>query len=888
MSNIDLAESQLQALPVYTQAEVFDAATKYFRGDALAASSWTGKYALKHKRNEGAEAWDFAEKTPDDMHWRLANELARADAAYANNYMADVYYQAFKNFNYLVPQGSPMYGIGNPFVNVSISNCVVVEQPADNISSIFETGKDLANLFKRRCGVGVDISSLRPDGASVNNSAGTSTGAWSFADFYSFVCRMIGQNGRRGALMLSMDVRHPDIARFIVMKRDTTKVTGANVSVMLTDKFMQAVDAQLGWVTCWPIDTDTEAVFAHGGKWQEVPAGADGPLAYKRWLADDGKAKEVIRTFDAAELWYLINESAVTCAEPGLLFWDNYGRNLPANFYPEFKSVCVNPCAEISLSPYDSCRLTSLNLKNFVVNAFTPDAYFDYVKFDEQVRLGMRVMDNIVDLEIEYLSKIIDSCKEAEEKTLWGKLRRAADRGRRTGLGTHGLADALACLNLRYDSDAALIEVDRIFEMLQNSSYDESVNLAIERGPFPAFDWEIEKECAFIQRLPQWLQDKIEKHGRRNISLLTMAPTGTVSIVSQTSSGVEPVFSNYYMRRKKVNPSDQNVRVDFVDGSGDSWEHFEVVHHNVTDFLATNELARQEWENIRLTQNPDKWAELLTAILPPAFITSAEIDPMRRVEIQGVIQKHIDHGISSTINMPKGTTVETGQELYMAAWKHGLKGVTIYVDGSRSGVLVNVEEKADSNLIRETHSPKRPDELECDIHHVNVQSSGKPQKWTVFVGLLAGKPYEVFAGKSEQVNIKRGISKGMIVKSKSAKANAKGRLSRYDLVVCDEDGSECQRIEDVVSTFDDAEYAWGNRMISLSLRHGVPVHFVAEQLGRDKDSEFFAFDRVMARVLKKYVADGVSAGEKCECGEKYIFESGCFICKSCGASPKCG
>lgn len=869
--------------PQFSMQEVESASLDYFNGDHLASTVFASKYALRDNNiaslEQGDEPKQFVEDTPDAMHDRLANEFAIKDAKYNNALPYETFREALNRFKYIVPQGSPMYGIGNPYVKVSISNCVVVDYPKDNISGIMETGKDLANLFKRRCGVGVALDSLRPLNAIVSNSAGTSTGAWSFANYYSEVCRMIGQNGRRGALMLTMNVLHPDIPQFIVMKRDTSRVTGANVSVMLTDEFMKAVENDEDWVCRWPLQTDVESVLEKGGNWQEYDAEPhlNQPIAYKKWVPTKRNKDVVLVSYKASELWHLINESAVMCAEPGLLFWDNYGNNLPANSYDEFRLVCVNPCAEIGLSPYDSCRLTSLSLKGFVLNPYTKEACFDYETFNAMTRLGMRIMDNIVDLEIDYLTRIIDSCDEPEEKVLWGKLRNAAERGRRTGLGMHGLADALACLNLRYDSDEALAEVEKISEAFCVAAYDASVDLAIERGAFPAFNWETEKDCLFIKRLPQWLQDKMAKHGRRNISLLTIAPTGSVSIVSQTSSGLEPVFSNFYTRRRKINPSDVGTRVDFTDQSGDKWQEYPVFHYNVQQYLiATNKM--EEWKKIEETVPAKNWGEELNKILPDWFVTAPEIDARRRVEIQGCIQKWIDHGISSTINMPKGTTVEQGQELYMLAWKHGLKGVTIYVDGSRSGVLVNISDTKDvSTDIIEAKCPKRPAELPCDIHHVKVNGID----WIAVVGLLNGVPYEIFGGAKEQIDIPRKIKNGRISKRKCEKTNAKGRTACYDLIIGE--GEDEWKIKDIAVSFENGNYAAQTRMISLSLRHGVPVQFVAEQLSRDLESDFHSFSRVMARVLKQYVVDGATGSEKCpNCGDKMRFENGCVICPNCG------
>ena len=868
--------------PQYTINDVKEQSMAYFGQDELAAKVFADKYALRNNRILPSSDTDlpkqFVEATPDAMHDRLAYQFALKEMQYDNPSSFRAFREALDKFQYIVPQGSPMYGIGNPFVKVSISNCVVVDFPQDNMSGIMESGKDLANLFKRRCGVGMSLDSLRPDGAPVSNSAGTSTGAWSFANYFSEVCRMIGQNGRRGALMLTMNVLHPDIPQFVVMKRDKTRVTGANVSVMLTDSFMNAVENDDDWICRWPLNTNVEEIVAKGGHWESYEAAPEKnrPIALRRFVPTH-KTKSTLVSYRARDLWHLINESAVLSAEPGLLFWDNYGRNLPANSYKEFELICVNPCAEIGLSAYDSCRLTSLNLKGYVRNPHTSDAYFDYDKFVEMTRLGMRVMDDVVDIEIEYLGNIIDSCDEPEEKELWNKLRNAAIRGRRTGLGMHGLADALACLGLRYDSDEAIAEVDKIAETFCVNAYDASVDLAMERGAFEAFDWETEKDCEFIKRLPQWLQDKMAKYGRRNISLLTIAPTGSVSIVSQTSSGLEPVFSNFYTRRRKINPSDVGVRVDFVDQNGDKWQEYSVFHHNVQDYLHVSGKIEQ-WREIEETVAPKNWADELRALLPDCFVTAPEIDAKRRVEIQGHIQKWIDHGISSTINMPAGTTVEQGQELYMLAWKHGLKGVTIYVDGSRSGVLVNTPTAKDaSKHIVEAHCPKRPAQLECDIHHVKVNGID----WIALVGLLDGVPYEIFGGAKEQVDLPKKIKSGIISKRKCDRANSKGRTACYDLIIGSDDDE--WKIKDIADTFDNGNYAAQTRMISLSLRHGVPIQFIAEQLSRDIESEFHSFSKVMARVLKQYIENGATGGEKCTtCGEKMRFENGCTICPNCG------
>lgn len=803
---------------MYSRTEVYEATKDYFNGDELAANVFVTKYALRDK--EG----NFLEKTPDDMHERIASEFSRIEEGFGGDrkLSKDEIYDLIKNFDFVVPQGSPMAGIGNNQVNVSLSNCVVVDSPQDNVSSIIDSGKNLANLFKRRCGVGIDLSTLRPDGTPVNNSAGTTTGAWSFADFYSYVCRMIGQNGRRGALMISMDVRHPDIEQFVTMKHDLTKVTGANVSVKISDSFMQAVENNEKFTLQFPVESD-EPQFT----------------------------KEI----DAVELWAAIVESATKTAEPGLLMWDNITSTLPAQEYKSegFQTLTTNPCGEIPLSAYDSCRLISINLKSFVKNAFTTKAKFDFEHFAQVAGKAMRLSDDLVELEIEKLQNIIEVADTPDEKELWSRLLDACRLGRRTGLGTHGLADAIACLNLRYDSDEATKVIDKIYGTLKVSAYTESAHLAEERGAFPVFVWEKEKNNKFIKSLPEEVQLLMAHTGRRNISILTNAPTGSVSIMSQTSSGLEPVFRNFYVRRRKISHNNETEQIDFVDELGDRWSEYKVFHHNV-----------KQWQE---KNNSDE--------IPDFFVESDQIDYVRRIEIQSVIQKHIDHSISSTINLPKDTEPATVAELYMRGWKMGLKGVTVYVDGSRSGVLVTEDEQQSSFV--HSSAPKRPEILECDIHHTSV----KGEKFTVFVGMLDGQPYEVLGGLSTYVEIPKKYDKGQI-----KKYSYKTKASRYDLHF-GEDGI----VKDIGEVFDNPNYSVHTRMLSLSLRHGAKPCYLVEQLGKgDKDSDFTSFSKVIARVLKKYIADGekVNSDKVCDaCGhEGLIYVDGCVSCQVCGNS-KC-
>jgi len=808
---------------MYSQEQVKEATLEYFNGDELATNVFMTKYCLRDKKG------NFMEKTPDDMHQRIAKEFARMEDKFitrkSNHLTENKIYSYLKDFKYIVPQGSPMMGIGNDYVNVSLSNCVVVDNPQDSVSSIMDAGKDLANLFKRRCGVGLDISDLRPEGAPVNNSARTTTGAWSFADFYSYVCRMIGQNGRRGALMISMDIRHPDIAEFVKMKHDLAKVTGANVSVKISDSFMEAVESNSKITLQFPVDVEDP---------------------------------EYVYEVDAAALWDTIIESATTTAEPGLLMWDNITKNLPAHCYPEFKTKTTNPCGEIPLSAYDSCRLISLNLKSLVKNSFEKNAEFDFNKLQEVAAVGMRLSDDLVELELEKLSNIRHIADTDDEKKLWEKLYGAALNGRRTGLGTHGLADALACLNLAYDSDEALGIIEKIYRTLRNAAYEESIYLAQERGAFPAFDWNLEENNEFIQRLPTKLKDLLAEHGRRNISILTNAPTGSVSIMSQTSSGLEPVFRNSYIRRRKLSHDEHQLEADHVDDLGDRWVEYEVFHHNA-----------QAWLDWQPFDDPGP--------LPAFFVESDTIDWEQRIAVQAAIQQSIDHSISSTINLPKGTDPELVGRLYMEGWKQGRKGITVYVDGSRSGVLIT--EKEDESIFPQRSAPKRPLELECNLHHTTI----KGEKWVIMVGIMDAKPYEVMGGLSNLIEIPRDKAKGVLIKNPRKSMN-----SIYDLRVGT--NGDTIIIKDLVKVFDNANHSAFTRMISLGLRHGASIQYVVEQLQKDRDSDMFSFAKCVARVLKNYIPDGQEATEKTcsECNEpNLIYVEGCVTCTACGYA-KCG
>jgi len=622
--------------------------------------------------------------------------------------------------------------------------------------------------------------------------------------------------------MITMDIRHPDIEKFITMKHDLAKVTGANVSVKITNDFMNAVEKDNSFALRYPVDSD-------------------------------GTSYKIAKKVEARNIWNMIVESATKTAEPGILMWDNIINYLPAESYKEegFKTVCTNPCSEIPLSAYDSCRLISINLKNFVKEKFTKNAYFDFEYFKVVVRASMRLSDDLVELEIEKLENIIEVADAPDEKQLWNKLLSACKKGRRTGLGTHGLADALACLNLAYDSNKALKVIDSIYDTLKSCAYEESCALARERGAFEVFDWEKEKDNLFIKSLAPALQEMIAEYGRRNISILTNAPTGSVSIMSQTSSGLEPVFRNFYIRRRKLSHNEQDTKADFIDDLGDRWLEYRIYHHNVKE-----------------------WIKMFNEDPPNFFVTSDQIDWQKRIDIQSVIQKHIDHAISSTINLPKDTPPNVVGDLYLKGWKKGLKGITVYVDGSRSGVLVT-ESEANKGAFPQNGAPKRPNELLCDIHHTTI----KGEKWTILVGLYDDKPYEVLGGLANLIEIPKKYTEGRLTKY-----HFKTKDNRYDLHF-GENGDEII-IKDIVKVFDNPNNLAFTRMISLGLRHGAKPSFLVEQLQKDKDHDMFSFARCIARILKNYIKNGekVSSDKNCpECElDGLTYQDGCATCTNCG------
>lgn len=797
----------------YTREQVQEKTKKYFKGNDLATNVFF-KYCLK-------DGEDYLELTPHDMHTRLAKEFHRIEQKYPNPLDYHTILGSLTHFRRICAQGSPSYGIGNP-KPVSLSNCFVINSPEDSISSIMDAAKNMSNLAKRRGGIGLDISELRPDGASVNNAAQTSSGAWSFAGLFSSVGRKIGQDGRRMALMITIDCKHPDVEKFITMKSDHGLVTGANVSVRIRDDFMEAAINDEEYTLQFPVDA-------------EEP--------------------EYTRTVKARDVWDLICEYATYHAEPGILLWDNIIKSLPSDYYPGKKTLSTNPCGEIPMDN-DGCRLMTQNLKWYVKNPYSNKAYFDWEEFENDVKIIARLSDDLVELEIEKLDQIISSCDEEDEKVLYKALRDSTIAGRRTGSGTHGLADCLIRLQLPYDSDEALEMISKIYEKRKLISYRESVNLAKERGPFPIFDWEFEKECTFFDSFPEELLDEMEEHGRRNIALLTNAPVGSISILSQVDgSGIEPVFRFEFTRRRKLDHS-EDVDPDFVDETGDRWIEFKVYSNLV-----------KEWQEIT-GGDPDN--------LPEYFVTSDQIDWEKRVEVQAAISAHVDHSISSTINLPKGIEPDTVATIYEKAWRSGCKGVTVYVDGSRDGVLITDEEE--EPLITYHDAPKRPETIDCDIHQVKV----KGEDWTILVGMLDGRPYEVLGGKSSLIEIPEEYTTGTITKKRN-----KTVPNRYHLQV------NGFKIKDVVSTFDNPDNAVVTRMVSMSLRHGVKPSFLVEQLSKDPDASFASFSKVLARVLKKYIEDGtkVASGKEgmCPDGEPHelVYQEGCAMCSRCGFA-KCG
>jgi ribonucleoside-diphosphate reductase alpha chain len=812
--------------------QVITDSQKFFNGDDLAASVFATKYALCDK------AGNYYETSPDDMHRRLSKEFYRIESNYPNPMSENEIYELLKGFKYIVPQGSPMSGIGNTHQIQSISNCFVIESPHDSYGGICKTDQELVQIAKRRGGVGFDISSIRPKGLSTGNCARTTDGIELFMDRFSNSCREVAQGGRRGALMLTISVHHPQIRDFIKIKRDLTRVTGANISVKLSDEFLNAVDKDKKFQLRFPVDDDE-------------------PI-----ISEDISAKE---------LWDEIIESAHACAEPGLLFWDTAKKLTPSDIYTSegFGSTSTNPCGEIILSPGDSCRLMVINLVSFVKNPFKSTSEFDYEKFNEVVEKAQRLMDDLVDLEIEQVKKILEKIESDPEpdyvkkieKDMWLNIEKQAKSGRRTGLGVTAVGDALAALGVVYGSDKSIELVESFYKHLAVGSYRSSCKLAKERGAFPVHDYNKELGHEFLERI--WdaspdIREMSKATGRRNIAITTTAPAGSVSVLTQTTSGIEPAYLVAYTRRKKLTENDIDGRIDFIDDSGDKWQEYDVYHHGF-----------KKWMDVTGLSDPKK--------SPYYNATSSDIDWVAKVKMQAAAQKWVCHAISNTTNVPADTDVGTIKQIYMAGWKSGCKGVTVYRDGSRSGVLVSASKEASFT----THeAPERPEELTCHIHHATI----KGQDWTVMVGLLGGRPYEVMGGLQKYIEIPKKYKKGIIIKQAYKTKN-----SRYDLQIGK--NGDGFLIKDIVSVFDNPNHAGYTRTISLALRHGAPIQYVVEQLLKDREMDMFSFSKVIARVLKTYIEDGTVPGkatcENCSAEDSLRYQEGCVSCAACGYA-KCG
>lgn len=841
----------------YTYDECFEASKKYFNGDELAASVWINKYALKDSYG------NIFELTPDDMHRRMAREIARIEAKYPNPLSEEEVFEVLRSFKYIVPQGGPMTGIGNKYQIASLSNCFVIgnDGSSDSYGGIMKIDEEQVQLMKRRGGVGHDLSHIRPAGSPVKNSALTSTGVVPFMERYSNSTREVAQDGRRGALMLSISIKHPDAEKFIDAKMDGTKVTGANVSVRIDDDFMKAIATGEPYVQQFPVDSANPTV---------------------------------IKEIDAKKLWTKIVHNAWQSAEPGILFWDTIINESVPDCYADlgFKTVSTNPCGEIPLCPYDSCRLLAINLYSYVIDPFSNDAKFDFPLFKRHARLAQRIMDDIVDLEIEKIDEIIKKIELDPETTevkrveynLWQNIRKKCLEGRRTGVGITAEGDMLAALGIRYGSDDSIFFSTKVHKNLAIEAYRSSVEMAKDRGTFLVFDPTREKNNPFIERIskadPELYKDMLQ-YGRRNIALLTIAPTGTTSLMTQTTSGLEPVFMPAYKRRKKVNPNDQKARVDFVDEVGDSWEEYHVFHHHFATWL---ELNGYDLEQVKAMS--DEELKEVIAKSPYDKATANDVDWVQKVKLQGSVQQWVDHSISVTVNVPNEVTEELVGQIYQTGWESGCKGITVYRDGSRSGVLISDSDSKKTqegkvSEFQETRAPKRPEELEAEV----VRFMNDSEKWIAVVGILNGRPYEIFTGKAEDsFNIPNYVEKGWVIKRK----NENG--SRYDFKYVDKDGYEM--ILGGLSRAFDSEYWNYAKLISGVLRHGMPLQFAVDMVSdlHLNDVSLNTWKNGVVRALKKFIPDGTTPVDNVctECGDAaLIYEEGCLNCKSCGHS-KCG
>ena len=844
----------------YSYEEAFQATLAYFDGDELAARVWVNKYAMKDSFG------NIYEKSPADMHHRLAAEMARIERKYPNAVPEEEIFSLLDHFRFIIPAGSPMTGIGNNHQVASLSNCFVIgiDGDADSYGAIMKEDEEQVQLMKRRGGVGHDLSRIRPKGSPVNNSALTSTGLVPFMERFSNSTREVAQDGRRGALMLSVSIKHPDAEAFIDAKMTEGKVTGANVSVRIDDDFMRCATEGRPYRQQYPVDAPKDECLT---------------------------SKEI----DAQKLWKKIVHNAWKSAEPGVLFWDTITRESIPDCYADlgFKTVSTNPCGEIPLCPYDSCRLLAVNLYGYVDDPFTPQASFNFQRFRQHVRLAQRFMDDIIDLEeekIDLILKKIDSDPQSEEvkhteRRLWEKIKRKTGQGRRTGLGITAEGDMLAALGLRYGTQEATDFAVKVQKTLALTAYAASVEMAKERGAFEIYDAQREAANPFVLRIKEAdeaLYADMVKYGRRNIACLTIAPTGTTSLMTQTTSGIEPVFMPVYKRRRKVNPNDPEVRIDFVDESGDAFEEYIVYHHHFLTWMRANGIDTER----RYTQEE---IDELVARSPYYLATANDVDWLMKVKMQGEIQKWVDHSISVTVNLPNAVDEALVDRLYVEAWKSGCKGCTIYRDGSRAGVMVSVKKKKeDKGAKLQTLSPvveRRPEVLECDV----VRFQNNKEKWVAFVGLLDGRPYEIFTGlqdDEEGIVLPKTVTKGRIVKH----VNAEDGTKRYDFQFENKRGYKTT-VEGLSEKFN-KEYWNYAKLISGVLRYRMPLENVIKLVDSlQLESENINTWKVgVARALKKYITDGTEAkGLKCpNCGhEALVYQEGCLICKHCGSS-RCG
>ncbi|MFO7938162.1 MAG: adenosylcobalamin-dependent ribonucleoside-diphosphate reductase [Bacteroidales bacterium] len=836
----------------YSFEEVLAESKRYFKGDELAARVWANKYALKDSYG------NIYERTPDEMHRRIAAELFRVEQKYDNPVSEETLYELLRDFKYIVPQGGPMAGIGNQHQVASLSNCFVIghNNPADSYGGIMKIDQEQVQLMKRRGGVGHDLSHIRPSGSPVLNSALTSTGVVPFMERYSNSTREVAQDGRRGALMLSIGIKHPDSEKFIDAKMESGKVTGANVSVRIDDEFMRAVVEDKPYQQQYPIDS---------------------------------KQPDYKKTVEARKLWKKIVHNAWKSAEPGILFWDTVLNESVPDSYADlgYRTVSTNPCGEIPLCPYDSCRLLAINLVSYVKNPFTEEARFDFDLFKKHVRYAQRVMDDIIDLEIEKIDAIIakiDNDPEDEEiklveRNLWTNIRNKALEGRRTGIGITAEGDMLAALNLTYGMDNAVDFSEEVHKTIAIEAYRGSVQLAQERGAFPIYDAQREQDNPFVNRIKEQdeqLYADMVQYGRRNIALLTIAPTGTTSLMTQTSSGIEPVFRPAYKRRRKVNPNDPDVHVTFIDEVGDSWEEYNVFHQKFDEWL---EIKGYNTQEVR-TYNDEQIEELIKKS-PYHKASANDVDWVNKVKMQGRIQKWVDHSISVTINLPEDATEDLVGELYVTAWESGCKGVTVYREGSRSGVLISNKKKEPKK--EELTDKSRPKVLDADI----IRFNNNNEKWIAFIGLLEGRPYEVFTGLAdeEMFPIPKSISKGQIIKVSDEDH------SRYDFQYIDKYGYK-NTLGGLSHMFNKEFWNYA-KLISGVLRHGMPLPDVVTLVSSLRlDSETInTWKNGVERALKRYIPDGTKAKEGTKCEEcdsdNLIYQEGCLICQSCGHS-KCG